>query len=72
MWDAIKAVETNSGFSVLVEGQRDKDGKYKVATANNEGIVGGTSRWLNGNQMFNEGYEDLFAMDFNGNNQIGF
>ena len=34
MWDAIKAVETNSGFSVLVEGQRNKDGKYKVAIAN--------------------------------------
>ena len=72
MWDAIKAVETNSGFSVLVEGQRNKDGKFKVATANDEGVVGGTSRWFNGNQMFNEGYEDLFAMDFNGNNQIGF
>ena len=72
MWDAIKAVETNSGFSVLVEGQRNKEGKFKVATANDEGVVGGTSRWFNGNQMFNEGYEDLFAMDFNGNNQIGF
>ena len=72
MWDAIKAVETSSGFSVLVEGQRNKEGQFKVATANDEGVVGGASRWQNGNQMFNEGYEDLFAMDFNGNNQIGF
>ena len=72
MWDAIKAVETNSGFSVLVEGQRNKEGKFKVATANNEGVVGGTSRWFNERQMSSEGYEDLFAMDFNGNNQIGF
>ncbi len=72
MWDAVKAVETNSGFSVLVEGQRNKDGKYKVATANDEGVVGGVTRWLNERQMTNEGYEDLFAMDFNGNNSIGF
>jgi len=70
-WDAVKAVETNSGFSVLVEGQRNKDGKFKVATANEEGVISGATRWLNGNQMFNEGYEDLFAMDFNGNSDIG-
>ena len=57
---------------MLVEGQRNQEGKFKVATANDEGVVGGTSRWLNGNQMFNEGYEELFAMDFNGNSEIGF
>ena len=72
MWDAVKAVETNRGFSVLVEGQRNKEGKFKVATANDEGVVGGTSRWFNERQMANEGYEDLFAIDFNGNGEIGF
>jgi len=72
MWDAIKAVETTSGFSVLVEGQRNKEGKYKVATANDEGVIDGATRWLNGNQMYNEGYEELFIMDFNGNSDIGF
>ncbi len=72
MWDAIKAVETDNAFSVLVEGQRKKDGKFKVVSANDEGVIGGATRWLNGNQMINEGYEELFAMDFNGNSQIGF
>ena len=71
MWDAVKAVETNSGFSVLVEGQQKKEGKYKVATANEKGVINGVTRWLNGNQMFREGYEELFAIDFNGNSEIG-
>ena len=72
MWDAIKAVETDNAFSLLVEGQRKKDGKFKVVSANDEGVIGGATRWLNGNQMINKGYEELFAMDFNGNSQIGF
>ena len=72
MWNAIKAVETDNAFSVLVKGERKKDGKYKVVSANDEGVIGGVTRWFNGNQMFNEGYEELFAMDFNGNSQIGF
>ena len=71
-WDAVKAVEVDGGFSLLVEGHRNKEGKFKVASANDEGVVGGTTRWLNGNQMFNEGYENLFEMDFNGNSEIGF
>ena len=70
MWDAIKAVETNVGFLVLVEGHRNKEGKYIIVSADDEGVVGGKSRWLNGNQMTNEGYEELFAMDFNGNGVV--
>ena len=72
MWDAVKVVEDDGGFSVLVEGQRNKDGKFKVASASEEGVIGGATRWLNADQMFDGGYEDLFAMDFNSNNQIGF
>ena len=71
-WDAIKAVEADGEFSVLVEGQRNKEGKFKVVSANDQGVIGRSTRWLNGNQMFNEGYEELFVMDFNGNNSIGF
>ena len=71
-WDAIKAVEVEGGFSILVEGQRNKDGKFKVVSADDEGVIGGATRWLSGNQMLNEGYDELFAMDFSGNNQIGY
>lgn len=73
MWNAVKAIEEDDGgFSVLVEGQLKKEGKYKVASANSEGVVGGITRWLNGDQMAGEGYEYLFGMDFNGNNQIDY
>jgi len=73
MWDAVKAVETNTNsFNVLIEGQRKKEGDYKVVFTTIEGVIFGTTRWLNGNQMLNEGYEDLFGVDFTGDNQIGF
>ena len=57
---------------MLIEGQRSKEGKFKVVSANEEGVIGRATRWLNGDQMFNEGFEGLFVIDFDGNNQIGF
>ena len=44
---------------------------HRLATANEEGVISGATRWLSRNQMFNEGYEDLFAVDFIGNSDIG-
>ena len=71
-WDAIKAVEAEGGFSVLVEGYRNKAGRFKVISTNEEGMISIKTRWLNGNRMNDEGYEDLFCLDFNGNSEIGF
>jgi len=72
MWNAVKAVQQNGGFSVLVEGQQKKAGNFKVITASDEGVISGSTRWLTGNKMSIEGYEDVFFIDFNSNNQIGF
>ena len=69
-WDAIKAVESDTGFFVLVEGHLSKEGKYKVVSADDEGVIGRATRWLNGNQMLDSGYEEVFAMDFNGNGVV--
>ena len=69
-WDAVKAVESDAGFSVLVEGHLSKEGKHKVISADAEGVIGGATRWLNGNQMLDSGYEESFAMDFNGNGVV--
>ena len=66
-WDAIKAVENDTGFSILVEGQLNIDGKFKVVSANEQGVIGGATRWLDGDQMLVSGYEEIFSMDFNGN-----
>ena len=69
-WDAIKAVEADNEFSVLVEGHLSKEGKYKVVTADDEGVIVGATRWLNGNRMRDSGYEEVFSMDFNGNGVV--
>ena len=65
-------MEAEVGFSVLVEGHRNKAGRFKVISTNEEGIISIKTRWLNGNRMNDEGYEDLFYLDFNGNSEIGF
>ena len=69
-WDAVKAVESDVGFSVLVEGHLSKEGKYKVVSADEEGVIGRATRWLNGNQMLDSGYEEVFSIDFNGNGVV--
>ena len=71
-WDAIKAVEDYSGFSVLLEGERRKDGQYRVITANDSGVIGGVTPWMRERQMFRRGYEEVFDIDFNDNGVIDF
>ena len=71
-WDAIKAVEVDSGFSVLLEGHQSKEDQYKVVEARENGIINGSSRWLTERQMFRSGYEEVFEIDFNGNGAIDF
>ena len=43
---AIEAVEGDSGYSVLIEGHRSKEGKFKVVSADEEGVIGRATRWL--------------------------
>jgi len=72
IWDLTKAVEINSGFSILLEGKRNKEGSYRVITAKETGVISGASTWMNERQMFRGGYEQIFEIDFNGNNIIDF
>ena len=69
-WDLTKAVEVDSGFSILLEGDRRRDGYYRVVSARDNGVISGATRWLNDQQMFRNGYEEIFDVDFNGNNTI--
>lgn len=71
-WDAVKAVEIASEFSVLIEGDYRMDGRFRVVSANSDGVIAGATRWLTGAQMAGEDYEDVFAVDFNGNGYIGY
>ena len=71
-WDLTKAVYIDDSFELLLEGANRKNGKFRGVTANSLGSVTGASRWYTGSQMASQGYEEIFGMDFNGNNQIGF
>ena len=70
-WDATKAVVVADGFDVLLEGAGRRDDRYRVVAANSSGAVTGASRWYTGTQMNGQGYEDIFAIDFNSNGLIG-
>ena len=70
IWNAEKAVQTDSGFSILVSHER-KDEKYKIWTADSDGTINSMSKWKSGDQMMAEGVEDLFESDLNGDSIIG-
>ena len=64
-WDAAKAVSTEVGFQVLVEGESYLDGRYQVWSVDAAGVIGEKSRWMNADQMQLLGYEDIFNRDLN-------
>ena len=71
-WDAIKAVSADNGFSILIEGDREYQGKYSVWSAYSDGRISSQLPWQSAQQMFDLGSEDIFDADLNGNGQIGF
>ena len=72
IWDAIKAVQIDSGFSILLRGDRKQKGKYRIWRTNESGRLQSQTPWKSEQQMFETGDEDTFETDFNGNGQIGF
>ena len=70
-WNIVKAVEIDSGFLVLLEGERSKDGEFRAVTSKSSGLISGATGWLDGRQIVKEGYEDIFGMDINGDSSIG-
>jgi hypothetical protein len=70
-WDAAKAVRTQTGFQVLLEGQGQRAGQFRVWSANDRGAVFDRSPWATGDQMLALGYEDVFNRDFNNDEIIG-
>tara|TARA_B100001057_G_scaffold11122_1_gene10585 strand:+ start:1613 stop:1987 length:375 start_codon:yes stop_codon:yes gene_type:complete len=71
-WDLTKAIVVDSGFSLLLEGDRQKDGSYRVISARENGLMSGVTGWMNERQMFRNGYEEVFGVDFNGNGVVDF
>ena len=66
IWDITQASATETGFQVLLEGQRGRRrGRYQVWSADASGVITDQSRWMTGDQMLTGGYEDVFNRDFN-------
>jgi len=70
LWDLTKAVEVDSGFMILLEGDRSKEGKYRVVNARETGVISGATPWVTGRKLAKFGYEEIFDMDFNGNDVV--
>ena len=63
-WDAVKAIENEVGFTVLLQGNNKKDDRFRVVNANRGGKVNGATRWLNRDQMLESVYGEVFNIDF--------
>ena len=70
-WDVVKAVATDEGFELLVQGDSYLDGRYQIWTANSSGVLTEKSRWKTGDQMLVLGYEDVFNRDLNRDGTTG-
>ena len=64
-WDAVEAVEAETGFYVLLKGADKREGRFLVWRVNTFGLIDGHSGWATGEQMQTLGYEAIFARDFN-------
>ena len=70
-WDAIKAVSTNSGFQVLLDGAASKEGKYNLWSINSSGVITKGSAWKTADQATALGWETKFDSDLNGDGITG-
>ena len=71
-WDIIAATDFNNGFSVLRAGtSRARIGQYRLWFTNSEGQITSGTRWTSGAQLADEGFEELFSIDLDGDGYLG-
>ena len=61
LWDVSRAVITDDGFTVLVEGSGRLSDFYQVWNVDSDGVIGGSSGWSTSTRLIDDGYVDLFA-----------
>ena len=76
-WDIAKAIyedwggsDYSGGFYLIKEGERRREGFYRILAAEDTGVLYWRSDWYSGDQMHSYGYEETFEMDFNGNGVV--
>ena len=57
-WNITQGIETETGFQVLLEGERGRRrGQYKVWSTDTSGVINNQTRWMTVDQMLALGYE---------------
>ena len=71
-WRAAKAIETDSGYDVLIEGTKGNlEGKFKIWSINSEGVVQNQAAWKSEEWMERNGYDELFGLDLSSSSEVG-
>ena len=60
-WDAVKAIQTDSGFQVLLDGAQTKENQFYVYTTNDSGQVTKGSGWKTTAQALTAGWESTYG-----------
>ena len=61
LWNATKAIVTDNGFQVLLQGSSRFNGRFRIWDVNSAGILTSFSRWTTTSQAIDEGWESLFG-----------
>ena len=60
-WDVTKAVVTDDGFNVLLEGGGSLTGRYLVWETGADGVITRSNGWASSDRLTQMGFGDLFA-----------
>ena len=69
-WNASASVQTNTGFSVLLTGDKNKSGKVKTWITDKNGVFKVGWKWKNISWAINKGWEGKYQYDINDNGLI--
>ena len=69
-WNASASVQTSTGFSVLLTGDKNKSGKVKTWITDKNGVFKVGWKWKNISWAINKGWEGKYQYDINDNGLI--
>ena len=70
-WNVVKAVQSGSGYKILLKGSANRQGKFQIRDTNAQGITTTYSGWETTNDALQLEWESIFG-DFNNDGIIGF
>merc|ERR1711939_1226741 len=69
-WDAEAAIQTDTGFKVLLDGDSNLEGKHYMWSTNDQGVINKGSGWKTTDQAVDAGWENTFSKDLDGDGLI--